>query len=507
MSIESLSALYERVIDGKQPLNPLFQVGMVRHLIAGKEFALLAKFAARPDVAPEADALVKECDNVEVIAGWASRPRCDTAQVLERLSDEKRVTALLPLASASNLPSEVYGMLLARQSPKLAKALLANTGLSTEVKEKFLPEFVAALEHRERGTYDYHRIANFAAFTGKDVDLLVKSLAFACDPVLIVAGLERLEEEAPARLAEAVALVVSRIGDIIGTKKDEVESSAAARASGIPELLENLGAKELVPEQLKDVRAALKTVSEQFQQHRCADLLLTAKFALSRKGREALADVLELGSTTDPVRAGKLVKQLVTGGRASAGPYYLKARRAVVDNVGLPVELVLPLVADLGEDDLRILVSRWLERGDFESAAKILYEEYDVSEYIGHVKDATPIIEAVVRIAAAENDVIPGWVLEHEALLADPKLAISLLPWKALSDIEDPEYADGFDDEPPALREDPDAVNGAGQVTQAVHELIAASLGNDLHKWETFAALAEEFDGTLPDLLHAAGSL
>lgn len=507
MNIESLSAFYRRVIDGKQPLNPLFQVGMVRHLIAGEEFDLLAKFAARPDVSPEADALVKECANPRVIAGWASRPGCDITQVLERLSSEKRVTALLPLTSVSNLPEEIYGMLLARQSPKLAKALLANTTLSREVKEKFLPEFVAALEHRERGVYDYQRIANFAAFTGEDVDLLVKSLAFANDPVLIVAGLERLEEEAPARLAEAVALVVSRIGDIAGAKKDEVESSAAARASGLPELFENLGAKELDPGQLKDVRAALRTVSERFQQYRCADLLRTAKFALSQKGRGVLAEVLELGSTTDTARAGKLVKQLVTGRCASDSPYYMKARRALVDNAALPVELVLPLVAYLGEGDRCTLVSRWLEQGDFEAVAKLLYEEYDVSEYIGHVEDVTPIIEAVIRLAADEDDVIPGWVLEHEMLATNPELAISLLPWKTLSDIEDPEYTDGFDDDPPAPRENPDGTSGAEQVTQTAQDLIAASLGSDPQRWETFASLAEEFEGTLPDLLHAAASL
>jgi len=319
--------------------------------------------------------------------------------------------------------------------------------------------------------------------------------------------LERLEEEYPARLAEAVALVVSRIGDIAGAKKDEVESSAAARASGLPELFENLGAKELDPGQLKDVRAALRTVSERFQQYRCADLLRTAKFALSQKGRGVLAEVLELGSTTDTARAGKLVKQLVTGRRASDSPYYMKARRALVDNAALPVDLVLPLVAYLGEGDRFTLVSRWLEQGDFEAVAKLLYEEYDVSEYISHVEDVTPIIEAVIRLAADENDVIPGWVLEHEMLATNPELAISLLPWKTLSDIEDPEYTDGFDDEPPAPRENPDGVSGAEQVTQTAQDLIAASLGSDPHRWETFASLAEEFEGTLPDLLHAAASL
>lgn len=515
MDIESLTALYRCFVESGQPLDPGVQVGMVRNLVAAEEFSLLAEFATRPDVSPEADALVKECNNPQVIAGWASRPGVDTAEVLERLSGEKRVAALLPLASRSNLPPEIYGMLLGRGSSKLTKALLENADTPLEAKKKFLPEFIAALEHPDRRGHRYQRVGELRRFVCEDVDVILGVLALANDPVMLTCALEILEEKFPGRRTEGIRLVVPRVKSVVSLRiESDLTTMASCDASGLHELLEVLGAADLDPAQLKDVRAALAVVTARFKKLKCEYMLKDAKNRLSKSGRETLVEVMELASTADSGRAKALIKKLITAPRADDGPHYEKAVKAAVGNLGLPVELLLSLNEDLDDEDRLVLVTRWLKDGRTEAAAKLLVDEYLADSYLENIEDAAlvrSLIEATVRVVVEQGADVPSWALRHKALIDDPELAISLLPWKSISEVADPDpFGDSDDVDAVPVYEpvsDRDVVSSTERVYQAAQQIIAERLGGDLHKWETFAALAEEFDGTLPDLLNAAASL
>lgn len=515
MHSNSLHALYRCFVESEQPIDPAFQVGMVRNLIAGEEFSLLAKFAVRPDVSPEADVLIKGCDSPQVVAGWASRPGTDPADVLERLSGEKRVTALLPLASASNLPPEVYGMLLAKGSSKITKALLENANIPREARKRFLPGFVAAIENPGHKGRLYHRVGELRKFIGEDVDMTLGVLAVANDPVVLSGALEILEEDFPARDAEGVAIVVSRVRSIVSLRIESgLTTIASCEASGLHEFLEALGLKELDPAQLKEVRAALAIVATRFKKLKCAYLLKDAKNGLSPRGRQGLAEVAELASTADTERAHALIKKLITAPRSDDGPHYAKAVAAAVNNTSLPVDLILPIGEDLDDGERRVLVTRWLKDGRTEAAARLLVEEYYADACLDDIDDSSALLtllEATVRIAVEEDMGIPYWVLRHRALLNDPKLALSLLPWKSISEVADSDPFD-FDDvddvETATTYGQPQAkVATTDRVYQTAQRVIADRLGSDVHKWETFALLAEEFEGTLPDLLHAAVSL
>jgi len=526
MDIESLTLLYRCFVRSEQPLDPKVQVGMVRSLLAGEEFSLLAEFAKRIDVSPEADALIKECANPQVIAGWASRSRIDTTEVLKHLSGETRVTALMPLAGASNLPPEIYGMLLRRNSSRITKALLANGGIPSEAKKEFLPEFVAALEHPDRRGRLYQRAGEIGSFVGRtypnghgDVDLTLGVLALTNDPVVLTCALVILEEDFPARYAEGIALVVSRIKNIVCLQRDDktITTAASCDASGIAELLEVLSSEDLDPMQLKHVRAALAISTAWFKKLRCEKLLKDAKSQLSPRGRETLAEVSELASTVDGGRAKALIRKLIvtTHARAESATCQ-KARKAAVGNPGIPVELMLSHSEYLNDDDRQILVKRWLKEGRTEAAAKLLYDEYNLDDYLDHIGDAAilPLIEATVRVALERNECVPTWVLCHKALFDDPQLALSLLPWKSIYEISttDPySYRDDTEcncaNGETGSGKDADGTASTDRVYQAAQRIIVEQLGSDTHKWETFASLSEEFDGTLPDLLHAAATL
>jgi hypothetical protein len=89
-------------------------------------------------------------------------------------------------------------------------------------------------------------------------------------------------------------------------------------------------------------------------------------------------------------------------------------------------------------------------------------------------------------------------VLTHESVYANPDTALMLLPWKSLHEVG--EFRFSFDEKPenPAQHE---------AVMHAAQKLIVERMGTDPQLWEVFVTLANEFEGTLHELLDAVAAI
>jgi len=211
--------------------------------------------------------------------------------------------------------------------------------------------------------------------------------------------------------------------------------------------------------------------------------------------------VNELSSTTNVSRAKDLVKKLLTRSRSSEEFHYGHAVSALARNTVLPAADVLPFMDEFTAEEEQAVVARWLALGDIATLAVLVRDSWAEPEWFGSVRDPLTVIRRAIDSARDEDDTLPPWVLEHRALTDSPEITVSVLPWKKLSEIASNPWFH-YDDESAAEHRE-----RAARVIAEVRRLLLDRLGADPQKWETFASLSEEFEGTLPELLYLAANV
>jgi hypothetical protein len=114
--------------------------------------------------------------------------------------------------------------------------------------------------------------------------------------------------------------------------------------------------------------------------------------------------------------------------------------------------------------------------------------------------DPLPLVSATLDAASASGGEPPAWLLRHPGAFSSPQRAVEALPWKYITALDAVELTDELG---PV---DADTA-GPADVVRVAREMLLDSLGDDAHSWEVFSQLADEFEGTLPDLLFAAANI
>jgi len=138
------------------------------------------------------------------------------------------------------------------------------------------------------------------------------------------------------------------------------------------------------------------------------------------------------------------------------------------------------------------LMTNWVKRGDLEAVAQCAVADWHPPSWLVTLPDQLAVLKAVVKYVLDKEEDVPHWVLSHPLVLASPNTALALLPWKWLSSVSENTWAK-VDGQP--------ALEKADALVHAAQALISSRLGDDSRKWEAFTALANEFEGPLPDLL------
>lgn len=484
--MDAVTSFYERLITNPSPIEPVLQVRIVEHLVREKEFASLGKFAARVDLSAEAEARIVARDEAQVLAGWAARPGRTHAEIIGRLGNEKRVTTLLPLAKMQGLPSEIYVEIAKRSSVKLTEALMTNPSVPEEIKLARIVEIASLLDSR-RHWYVGQAVAEFA---GSSDTLRLALAAHSCSPSVLMAVLPEGGVDLPAGMTEALVGRIARITEL------------HAEDSSLGSLFVRLSLQDLAPEQLKTLRplvnGLVKAAKDSYSYWNNTGFD-TAKHLLSEKGRKHATQIRGLAVSTDADESQKLLRELLGSSKTSVKlPYKEAVFAAVAVNQVLPAQAVKPLLEEFVGSDEQRLFATWCARGEVQALAEVALESWGQPDWVDSLADPRPFLEALVALARDKEESLPSWLLSHPVVYHNPETALALLPWQSLHEVSNvPVYGDESNVD----------LSTRDLVVDAAQRLIAERMGDDHLKWEVFATLAGEFEGTLHELLDAVEAI
>lgn len=482
--MDAVTSFYERLITNPSPIEPVLQVRIVEHLVRQKAFGLLGKFAARVDLSEEAEARVVSRDEAPVLAGWASRPGRTHEELTRRLSNEKRVTTLLPLAKMPGLPADIYAEIAQRSSVKLTEALMANPSVPEEIKLSRIVEIVSILDKRKHW-YAEQAVSEFA---GTSTTLRRALAAHTCNPSILMAVIPGDLVEMPSELTASIFARLDRL--------------AECRESQIGDLLVRLSVQNLTAEQLKTLRKMVNGLvksSKNTYSYWSTSCYDTAKHLLSEKGRKHASQIRRLACSTDVEESQKLLRELLGAPKNSAKlPYRDAVYPAIAVNQVLPAKLVKEYLDEFSGFDERRLFATWCSRGEIKVLAEVALEAWGEPEWLELLSDPRPVLEEIVSLARTKGEALPNWLMTHPAVYHQPEMALKLLPWQSLHQVSNvPQY--GSDENVDPTKRD--------LVIDAAQKVIADRMGTDPQKWEVFATLADEFEGTLHELLDAVEAI
>lgn len=485
--MDAVTSFYERLITNTSPIEPVLQVRIIEHLVRTKEFALLGKLAARTDLSVEAEARVVSRNEAQVLAGWAVRPGRTHQELITRLAGEKRVSTLIPLAKMEGLPEEIYHEIGKRSSVKLTEALMTNPSVPAEIKLKLIDGIATLLDRK--GSW-YAAMAVEEAI-GKDENLRRALAIHSCRSRVVVAALMVFPVELPKDLT---ANLIERL--------DLFVSSEASQNDQLAELLDRLAVQDLDAAQLKKLRPLvnrLAKIEKSSPSYWGTPSYDSPKHLLSEKGRATAARIRELASSTDATRSQKILTEILVSPKASEKlPYREAAYTALSANTVLPASLVQPYLEHFSGYDTDRVVRTWCARGEIKALAELAGDGWGEPEWLDSVADPRPILEQVVVLSRSRDEGLPHWLFTHPAVYTSPSTALMLLPWQSLHQVTStPEF--GADRSVDQTKRD--------LVVDAAQKLIAERMGTDPQKWEVFATLAGEFEGSLPELLDAVEAI
>lgn len=106
---------------------------------------VLSRLASIEGLDPDIENELEGSSNLDVLLAWAARPGRSTKELTDRLLKEKRSSLLLGLAERKDLTEEIYDQLADNKSVNVRWALLGNTEVPMNTREKaaksLAPEF------------------------------------------------------------------------------------------------------------------------------------------------------------------------------------------------------------------------------------------------------------------------------------------------------------------------------------------------------------------------------
>lgn len=489
--MDRLVELYDRIISSKQPVPPQLQRQMVNVLAGAGAYRTLGELAERGDTCDEIDAELGQFLEPDVIRGWARRPGRQNSEITERFASETKIGNLLPIARTPGLAPEIYAALGRKDSLKLAEALTGNPDASPEAKLARIEAIMVAIEKRG----GWRRQHDAVAAIGNDPRVAEAVLRRARSAGVALAALavaENLHQE-------TVELLVSRLEGMTGAEE--------AGVNLVIELLEAVAMLELDDKQLKKVRSITGIRAKEHGDGLSywAPDFSQAKFLVSAKGRQALEEVRNLG-TADPETVERVLRN-VAGKQNADNPLETVALVAAARNPRLTPKTLKPVIEDIPGDDAIKLLNRWMADGHVDDVLDVTREYYSAPWWLDRIVDPLPLLRRAAEKARTNGDPVPSWVVEHPLIAGSPRLAIELLPWHCLADADE---ARGYLEEKELSRDADDTRRedaGTNTVMTAVLQLLEERLGSDPVKWDTFRGLADEFQGTLGELLDTAATV
>jgi hypothetical protein len=452
----------------------IYQYAAERH----ERVDLLVALALHPQVSDEVDVLLSRSNELEVRQAWASRPGRDPAQLAAHLRLERRTSVILPLAHRPDLDPLIYRVLAESRSSKVAFALAANQHVPLDVREASVRRYVS---HSPQGTWAraVERLvdvcsadsSNSQAMWEAAADTLMAPYVFACltrthvresDVERWVSQLVVICDAADGRWRGLLGNIIETIGRRTLTltvraemlaHADQLLKREAGGTSGEAEPWH--AALRVGVERVRALDDQLQRAVERFENDPDPDSARTRLSVLMARYRET--------SAVDAV--------LHSAGR----------------HLGVPAREVYTLML---ERDLMLsgaLVARLAREGNHGIVTDLFEESYSsmyTPWFLAYLDKPDTTTRAYLEAVSASGRLWPDWSIHVIVDGGYLEAVLDKIRWAAVAQIAD-----------------------HPGVAVLIRQALQRELGDDHQRWEAFRVLAENFEGSLADLLTAARAL
>ena len=454
------------------------------HAVSIADTTLLKKLAEYSGLVKEIDNLLAKRTELDVLVAWACRKDRSTAELEKRLLKEKRVNALLPLASSQGLEQRVYATVARVSSIHLCKALASNPSLNDDLRKSKLVEFA---KHMPRGASASHgsalqkMIDNGTSMETRTSFYEAIALSSNVAPYLAVCL------DSKVLSASAVDTILSKIERIYGACRDSLQSQTSQFFQTLSMYPLSFAQQQTLLKGMEQIVALAgkswygrpyQDILERLQNHDSDYETVFASFV----------------SCCDPLEASSLLENLeymTKSHRANSSQggnirhdETVRIMRAVTLHAYLPKEVILRYVRDMGSSELVSVCSRMERNKDTDGILDILDAVNSPEMLLRSIANEDAIVRAYVSRQAAKGLENPTWLSLTAAMLKDHDLAYTSLPYTQL------------------LR----CMSRSQTLRTLVESEMTKSLTSDA-AWNVFHVLAKDFNGTLPRLLEASVKL
>jgi len=499
----SLTKLYTALVTTELALPGELQAAIANWCLAGNgRDTIFAELVRRSDLIPSVDALASASDKAKVKSAWLSRPGRSPEELSALIKAEKRASVLISVAESENTTAELLEAMALDARITVAEAVLRSSLATDTALLAVLPRILSKPRT--------HSIASVAGRIIRDRPDLHNSLARTVneDGAIHLMGTSGLDNVAIKRMVKLlVDEPFKKSLDLI--KQDPTRLTRGARFYRDP-LVTRLSnalqrASTLIASPNCDVAMLRNSAKLWFEivaasgEHHTDLPDITSDtflwFNAARGDKEAieiikqscknrLDTIEEAKSSTDANRITSLCEQVIRNNdneilEALLANTSVKASMLPTDYYGFNAKLeafLIPL----------------LERSENPNTDSSLVE-----------------LGAYVLTRSSTPDKTLGQISSHDRIFAKTVLARAaneISTWRLTRLLEDDHYADviaknlGMSSLASLLEHNPD-------MASKLVPLLVDRFGSDSSAWETFHSLADDFTGSVNELVEAASAL
>lgn len=469
---------------GDRKLTPEMQHRIFNHAVSVTDIALLRHLAQYSGLTKEVDDLLAKRTELDVLVAWACRKDRSVAELEKRLLKEKRVSALLPLASTRGLEQRVYETIGRISSVHLCHALADNPSLSDDLRKKKLVEFA---KHVPRGAHTQHTNTLVKMVENGTNVPTQTSIYEAIALTSNVAPYLTACLESKVLSTKALDAILSKIEVIYRVCEDGLSQQTSRFFQSLAAYPLNSAQQQVMLTGMETLTASIgtswramhyKEIVERLKNHDSEYETVFASFVSSRDAQEA---VLLLESLEHRVKS--------LGAQSSQASSivhneFAKIVRAVAGHDYLPSQAVTRFVSEMGHAEVAAVCSRMEQNGNTNGILDILDATRSPEILLHSLSDEDVVVRAYAARRVASGRDNPSWLSLTGTMLRDHNLAYASLSYEQL------------------LR-----CMARSQPLQVLVESEMLKLLTSEDAWNVFYVLAKDFNGTLPQLLQASVKL
>lgn len=469
--------------NSQHTVSPQMQQVIYDYAVGTKDTDLLTKLTSYSGLTPDMDIKLSKRNELDVLVAWACNKNRTTSELEKRLLREKRVNALLPLASRPGLEQAVYATIARISSVHLCEALAKNPSVDENLRKTKIVEFA---KNMPRGAYGSHAAKLKSMIENETSQQTCASLYEAVARTSNVAPYLTACLTTGLVSSEAVTIILDKLSSIFTITSDRFANQGGVFVSA-------LASQPLTRDQHLKLKTALETYvgsgSNSWYMRQYVEVLdrLNNHDASYETTFKEFVDSTDQNSAAHTLSILKLVPQSTSTASNSVDRQNALSRlaQAVSMHKYLAPAAMLEYVHHMSRSDVEHLVRRLEKDKDEQTILDVIDRANDKNATVSALCNEESIVRAYIKRLNPTNSAKPAWLGFTKTVNNDPELAYTTLAYTNLLS----------------------RLRNYSKLNALIEFKMLEALGSNPDRWSAFNVLAADYEGTLPQLLETVNAL